>query len=75
MAQGCSVRVHSRILREDLAERVVYVSVLDGEERVLEPLVHGLGLLHGRDVDVLLDVADVAYRCYHHCGSGAEHFQ
>lgn len=51
------------------------MSVLDGEERVLEPLVHGLGLLHGRDVDVLLDVADVAYRCYHHCGSGAEHFQ
>lgn len=51
------------------------MAVLYGEERVLDPLEHGLRLLHGGDADVLVEVAHVTDRRHHHRRARAEHLQ
>lgn len=54
---------------------MLYVAVLDGEQRVFDPLEDGPRLLHGGDVYLLVDEAHTADRADHHRCARAEHFE
>lgn len=68
---------HSRgpALWDDGRVGVLYVAVLDGQQRVLHALEHGLRLLHGGDGDVLLQEPDPADGADQHRRARAEHLQ